>query len=61
MIGAHKDTFIRPVRIANLATILLAANIAFTCIYYSILPLIQILIGVTQGTPYEKQTPFKML
>lgn len=60
-IGVHSETFLKPIKIANFATILLAGNIAITCIYYSILPIAQILIGVTQGTAYEKQTPFKML
>lgn len=61
MKGNHVKTFERPVKIANIATIVLAANIALTCIYYSILPLIQMAVAMSQGTPHEKQTPFKML
>ena len=59
--GAHFETFRKPVRIANLATVLLAGNIAITCIYYSILPLFSMLLASHNDTPYEPQTPFKML
>lgn len=59
--GPNSETFRMCAKYSNYATILLAGNIAITCIYYSILPLIQMLIGISQEKPYEKTTPFKML
>lgn len=47
-------------RVANLLSKVLAANITFTCIYYLILPLISIGTGIYGGTDYEKEPPWKM-
>lgn len=49
-----------PMRVANLLSKVLAANITFTCIYYLILPLISIGTGIYGGTDYEKEPPWKM-
>lgn len=59
--GDYSVTIIRPLKISNLASIVLAVNITITCIYYMTLPIGTIIIAIKKGTPYEKHTPFEML